>query len=98
MNTKTQFTWTLISLVGLLAILTLVFSVESSGANFADVLGFNSQFQTSTKISKKGLEKVKVKSVVDGDTIHLTDGCRNQSRGIYLFNKLYKRKSCAVSI
>lgn len=74
MNLKTQYIWTLISLVGLLAIITLVFSVESSGANFANMLGLNNQFQASSKISKTGLEKVKVKSVVDGDTIHLTDG------------------------
>lgn len=74
MNLKPQFTWSIISLVGLLAILTLVFSVESSGTNFANSLGLNSQFQSSSKTSKKGLEKVKVKSVVDGDTIHLTDG------------------------
>lgn len=74
MNAKTQFTWITISIVGLLAVLVLVFSVESSSSQFADVLGLNSQFQTSSKISKTGLEKVKVKSVVDGDTIHLTDG------------------------
>jgi len=74
MNLKTQLIWTFISIIGLLAIITIVFSVESSGINFANSLGLNSQFQSSSQSSKPGLEKVKVKSVVDGDTIKLTDG------------------------
>lgn len=74
MNTKIQITWLITAIVALLAILTLAFSVESNSSQLADLFGLNSQFQASSIASKKGLEKVKVKSVVDGDTIHLTDG------------------------
>jgi len=76
MNSKSLVLLTISSLVLIIILSLTLLILPDVGNSIAKSLGLSSEFQTVRSSSSGIVEQVKVKRVIDGDTIELSDGRR----------------------